>query len=207
MWPIVGDDERRAVTRVLDRGILSGPFAPESRALEEEFAAFVGAKHCLLTHCGTSALVIALAGAGVRAGDEVIVPAYSFVATPLSVVQAGAVPVFADVDGATGCLDPSALEAAITERTRVVMPVHMHGCAADMTAIGEVARRRGLVVVEDAAHAHGERLYRGLTLHLSAPVKGAVGVASRFSRARTSGRAKAASSSRTTKASRARPRR
>jgi perosamine synthetase len=155
LWPIVGEEERRAAMRVLDRGILSGPFAPESRALEEEFASFVGAKRCLLTHCGTSALMVALAAAGVRAGDEVIVPAYSFVATPLSVLQVGAVPVFADVDAATGCLDPAAVEAAISAHTRAIMPVHMHGGAADMTSIIEVARRRGLLVIEDAAQAHG----------------------------------------------------
>jgi dTDP-4-amino-4,6-dideoxygalactose transaminase len=155
VWPIVSDDERRAVARVLDRGILSGPFAPESMALEREFAAFVGAKHCVLTHCGTSALVVALAAAGVRAGDEVIVPAYSFVATPLAVTQVGAVPVFADVDVSTGCLDPTAAEAAITARTRAIMPVHMHGCAADMGALLDLVRRRGLLLVEDAAQAHG----------------------------------------------------
>jgi hypothetical protein len=129
VWPIVGDDERRALSRVLDRGVLSGACAPESVALEEEFARFVGAKHCLLTHCGTSALVVALAAAGVRAGDEVVVPAYSFVATPLAVVQVGAVPVFADVDLATGCLEAPAAAAAVTPRTRAIMPVHMHGGA------------------------------------------------------------------------------
>jgi len=155
VWPVVGDDERRAVARVLDRGILSGPFGPESMALEEEFARYAGAKHCLLTHCGTSALVLALAAAGVRAGDEVIVPAYSFVATPLSVVQVGAIPVFADVDVATGCIDPVAVEQAITPRTRAIMPVHMHGCAADMGTVLEVGRRHDLAVVEDAAQAHG----------------------------------------------------
>jgi perosamine synthetase len=155
IWPIVTEDERRAVARVLDRGILSGPFAPESMALEEEFARFVGARHCLLTHCGTSALAVALAAAGVRAGDEVIVPAYSFVATPLAVALVGAVPVFADVDGATGCLDPVAADAAVTRRTRAIMPVHMHGCAADMAPIVDAARRHDLVIIEDAAQAHG----------------------------------------------------
>jgi dTDP-4-amino-4,6-dideoxygalactose transaminase len=155
LWPIVEDEERAAVMRVLDRGILSGPFAPESMALEEEFARFVGAKHCLLTHCGTSALLVALAAAGVKAGDEVIVPSYSFVATPLAAVHVGAVPVFADVDVETGCIDPAAIEAAVTPRTRAIMPVHMHGGAADMKRILEVARRHGLVVVEDAAQAHG----------------------------------------------------
>jgi perosamine synthetase len=173
LWPIVGDEERRAVSRVLDRGILSGPFAPESRALEEEFASFVGARHCLLAHCGTSALLVALAAAGVRAGDEVIVPAYSFVATPLAVVHAGAVPVFADVDVATGCLDPVAAAAAVTPRTRAIMPVHMHGCAADLDGLGAIARHHGLVVVEDAAQAHG-------ATHGGRPV-GALGAAGGFS--------------------------
>ncbi|HEX4445133.1 MAG TPA: DegT/DnrJ/EryC1/StrS family aminotransferase [Polyangiaceae bacterium] len=158
LWPIVTDDERQAVMRVLDRGILSGPFAPEATALEEEFARFVGARHCLLSHCGTSALAMALGAAGVKAGDEVLVPAYSFVATPLSVLQIGAIPVFVDVDDSangTGCIDPGALAAAITPHTRAVMPVHMHGGAADMTAIVAFARARGLRVIEDAAQAHG----------------------------------------------------
>ncbi|MDP9035803.1 MAG: DegT/DnrJ/EryC1/StrS family aminotransferase [Myxococcota bacterium] len=155
LWPVVGDEERAAVARVLDRGVLSGPFAPEAVALEQEFARFVGAKHCLLTHCGTSALTIALAGAGVGPGDEVIVPAYSFVATPLSVMQVGAIPVFVDVDSATGCIDPSGVEAAITSLTRAIMPVHMHGCPADMRALNDTARRHGLRVIEDAAQAHG----------------------------------------------------
>jgi perosamine synthetase len=155
LWPIVGEEERRGVARALDRGVLSGPYAPESMALEEEFASFVGAKHCLLTHCGTSALLVALVAAGVRAGDEVIVPAYSFVATPLAVIHAGAVPVFADVDVATGCLDPTAAEAAITPQTRAIMPVHMHGCAADLGRLVEIARSHELALVEDAAQAHG----------------------------------------------------
>jgi dTDP-4-amino-4,6-dideoxygalactose transaminase len=155
LWPIIGEEERHAVMRVLDRGILSGPFAPESMALEQEFARFVGAKHALLTHCGTSALLVALAAAGVRAGDEVIVPAYSFVATPLAVVQVGAVPVFADVDVETGCIDAASAEAAVTQRTRAIMPVHMHGAAADMKSLLAVARKRDLVVIEDAAQAHG----------------------------------------------------
>jgi dTDP-4-amino-4,6-dideoxygalactose transaminase len=112
-------------------------------------------------------------GAGVRAGDEVIVPAYSFVATPLSVAQIGAVPVFADVDVETGCIDLAAAEAAITPRTRAIMPVHMHGGAADMDALLGLGRRRGLVVVEDAAQAHGAT-FRGK------PV-GALGAAGGFS--------------------------
>jgi perosamine synthetase len=154
-WPIVTDAERRAVARVLDRGVLSGPFAPEATALEEEFGRYVGARYCLMAHCGTSALAMALSAAGVRAGDEVVVPAYSFVATPLAVLQIGALPVFVDVEGSTGCIDPAAIQAAITPHTRAIMPVHMHGCAADMSAIGASARQNGLKIVEDAAQAHG----------------------------------------------------
>jgi dTDP-4-amino-4,6-dideoxygalactose transaminase len=155
LWPVITADERRAVARVLDRGVLSGPFAPEAAALEREFARFVEARYCLVTHCGTSAIAMALGAAGVRAGDEVIVPAYSFVATPLAVLHVGAIPVFVDVERSTGCLDPAAIEPAVTPRTRAIMPVHMHGCAADMDAILECARARRLIVVEDAAQAHG----------------------------------------------------
>jgi dTDP-4-amino-4,6-dideoxygalactose transaminase len=172
-WPIVGEGEKQAVARVLDRGILSGPFAPEVTELQREFAHYVGARHCLVTNSGTSALVIALAGVGVGAGDEVIVPAYSFVATPLAVLQLGATPVFADVEEETGCVDPAAVEAAITARTRAVMPVHMHGCPAAMNALAEVVRRHRLVLVEDAAQAHGA-LFEGR------PV-GAIGAAGGFS--------------------------
>ena len=114
IWPIVGDEEKRAVMRVLDRGIMQGVHAPETRALEEEFASFVGAKYALMTHCGTSALQLALAAANVREGDEVIVPAYSFVATPLCVALQGATPVFVDVDAETGHIDPALVRAAIT---------------------------------------------------------------------------------------------
>ncbi len=103
-WPEVTEDERRAVLRVLERGVMSGPFAPEAIAFEAEFARFVGAKHALLTHSGTSALHLALVSAGVHSGDHVIVPAYSFVATPLAVLHAGAIPIFADVDPLTGLL-------------------------------------------------------------------------------------------------------
>ncbi|MCZ7684381.1 MAG: DegT/DnrJ/EryC1/StrS family aminotransferase [Sandaracinaceae bacterium] len=159
-WPLVEDGERAAIERVLSRGVLSGGDALEARAFEREFAAFVGAKHALLTHSGTSALQLALAAAGVGAGDEVIVPAYSFVATALCVLQQGAIPRFVDVRPETGNLDPALLAAAIGPRTKAIMPVHVHGCPADMDPILEIARARGLAVIEDAAQAHGAR-YRG----------------------------------------------
>jgi perosamine synthetase len=155
LWPEVTEEERRAVGRVLDRGVLSGSNAPEAVAFEDEFARFVGAKHAVLTHCGTSALHLALAAVGVGAGDHVIVPAYSFVATPLAVLHAGAIPIFADVDVATGTLDPVAATAAITPRTRAIMPVHVHGLPADLTPLLQLAERHRLALVEDAAQAHG----------------------------------------------------
>ncbi len=172
-WPEITADERAAVMRVLDRGVLSGSNAPEATALEREFGELVGAKHCLLTHCGTSALHLALAASGVRAGDHVIVPAYSFVATAFAVLHAGAIPIFADVDPLTGNLDPEAAAAALTPRTRAILPVHVHGCPADLGALLALAERRGLIVVEDAAQAHGAT-YRGR------PV-GAIGKAGGFS--------------------------
>jgi perosamine synthetase len=155
LWPVIGEDERRAVTRVLDRNVLSGATAPECVALERELASYAGVKYALLTHSGTSALHLALAAAGIAAGDHVLVPAYSFVATPLSVLHCGAIPIFVDVDETTGLIDPVAAAAAITPRTRAIMPVHVHGCAADMGPLLELAERRRLVLIEDAAQAHG----------------------------------------------------
>lgn len=154
-WPEVTDDDRRAVIAVLDRGILSGSEAPEAKALQEEFARFVGAKHALLCHSGTSALQVAVGAHGIGEGDEVIVPAYSFVATALCVVSQGAIPVFVDVLPTTGNMDPAKVEAAISPRTKAIMPVHVHGCPADLTALLAIAEKHGLVLLEDAAQAHG----------------------------------------------------
>jgi perosamine synthetase len=155
LWPVIGDDERQAVARVLDRNVLSGATAPECVALERELASYAGVKCALLTHSGTSALHLAVAAAGIGAGDHVLVPAYSFVATPLSVLHCGAIPIFVDVDEATGLMDPVATAAAITPRTRAIMPVHVHGCAADLGPFLELAERHRLTIIEDAAQAHG----------------------------------------------------
>ncbi len=159
-WPEVTEEEKRAVGRVLDRGVLSGATAPEAVAFEQEFAKVVGAKHALLTHCGTSALHVAISALGIGTGDHVVVPAYSFVATALAVLHAGAIPMFADIDPATGQIDPASAEAAITSRTRAIMPVHVHGCPADLDALGALAARKGIHLIEDAAQAHGAT-YKG----------------------------------------------
>jgi dTDP-4-amino-4,6-dideoxygalactose transaminase len=154
-WPDITAETRRAVERVLDRGVLSGASAPEAAAFEEEFARFVGAKHALLTTSGTSALHLALAAAGVGPGDHVVVPAYSFVATALAVLHAGAIPIFADVDRETGLLEPSAASAALTRRACAIMPVHVHGMPVDLRPLIDLADRHGLLLIEDAAQAHG----------------------------------------------------
>ncbi len=158
-WPVVDDECKRAVMGVLERGILSGSEAPEARAFQEEFAAFQGVKHALLTHSGTSALQVAIGAQGIGEGDEIIVPAYSFVATALAVVTQGAIPIFVDVLE-DGNLDPSQLEAAISPRTKAIMPVHVHGNPAELDAIMAIAKKHDLRVIEDAAQAHGAT-YRG----------------------------------------------
>jgi dTDP-4-amino-4,6-dideoxygalactose transaminase len=159
-WPQLTDADRAAVARVLDRGVLSGAGAPEMRALETEFADVVGARYCLATNSGTAALHLALAAAGVGPGDEVIVPALSFIATAQAVLHQRATPVFADVDPTTYTLDPADLAPRITPRTRAIVAVHLHGLPADMDAVAAVADRAGLLVIEDAAQAHGAT-YRG----------------------------------------------
>src|SRR2546422_3437185 len=158
--PKVTDDDRAAVARVLDRGVLSGAGAPEMRALEAEFAAAIGARFCLATNSGTSALHIALAAARVGPGDGVIVPALSFIATAQAVLHQGAIPVFADIDPVTYNIDPTDAARRVTPLTRVIIPVHLHGLPADMGAIDVLAQGAGLTVIEDAAQAHGA-LYKG----------------------------------------------
>lgn len=133
---------------------------PELEAFEAEFAAYCGCRHCVGTGNGLDALTLALIAAGIGAGDEVIVPGQTFIATWLAVTHAGATPVPVDVDAAAYNIDPARIEAALTQRTRAIVPVHLYGRPADMAAIGKIAERHGLFVLEDAAQAHGAR-YRG----------------------------------------------
>ncbi len=160
-FEIFGDEERRQVQDVLETGVLfrygfdqarKGRW--KARELEKEIADLTGAAHCHLCSSGTAALAVALAACGVGAGDEVIVPPFTFIATIEAVLNAGAVPVFADIDE-TLCLDPAAVERAVTDRTRAVVPVHMCGAMARIDALQKVCRDRGLVLIEDACQAFG----------------------------------------------------
>ncbi len=147
-----------AVLRVLD----STQFilGEEVAAFEREFAAYCGTAEAIGVNSGTSALHLALLAAGIGPGDEVITVPFTFVATAAAIVYAGATPVFVDIDPGTFTMAPSAIERAITPRTKAIMPVHLYGHAADMDPILEIARRRRLVVIEDAAQAHGAS-YKG----------------------------------------------
>lgn len=122
---------------------------------EESFAAYCGTRYAVAVNSGTSALHLALLAADIGPGDEVITVSATFVATVAAIVYAGATPVFVDIDAETWTMDPAAVEAAITPRTRAIMPVHLHGRLADMEALSAIARRHGLVLIEDAAQAHG----------------------------------------------------
>ncbi|HVN12125.1 MAG TPA: DegT/DnrJ/EryC1/StrS family aminotransferase [Kineosporiaceae bacterium] len=151
---LIGDDERAAVDRVLRSGMIAQ--GPEVAAFEREFAAdLVGGRTCVAVSSGTAGQHLGLLAAGVGPGQEVIVPSFTFAATANSVALTGARPVFADIDPVTYTLDPAAVEAAITQRTVGVMPVHLYGQPADMTRLGELADRHGIAVFEDAAQAHG----------------------------------------------------
>lgn len=127
---------------------------------EEEFAAYCGTSTCVGVASGTAALTVALIAAGVGPGDEVIVPAYTYIATALSVLHCGATPVFCDVEEGTGLIDADAAAAAISPRTAALMPVHLYGQMCDMDALTRLADRYGLLICEDAAQAHGAT-YRG----------------------------------------------
>ncbi|MFP4347478.1 MAG: DegT/DnrJ/EryC1/StrS family aminotransferase [Thermodesulfobacteriota bacterium] len=168
-FEIFGDEERREVQDVLETGVLfrygfdaarKGHW--KARTFERELARRTGAARALLCGSGTAALSIALAACGVGAGDEVIIPPFTFVATVEAVVHAGAVPVFADIDE-TLCLDPAGVEAAITPRTRAVIPVHMCGAMARIDEIRSLCDRRSLILIEDACQAVGGS-YRGKAL-------------------------------------------
>jgi len=154
-WPVFGIEEEERLLRVLRSGKWGKIAGSEVREFEQRFAAMHGCKHGIAVVNGTVSLRIALLAAGIRAEEEVIVPPYTFLATASAVIEANAVPVFADIDLETFNLDPQAVAAAVTPKTRAIIPVHVAGQPADMEAINAIAWRHNLVVIEDAAHAHG----------------------------------------------------
>jgi dTDP-3-amino-3,4,6-trideoxy-alpha-D-glucose transaminase len=152
----LGEELDAALARVLDSGrYLLGP---ELEAFEHEFAAHCGVRHCVGVASGLSAIELSLRASGIGPGDEVLVPAYTAVGTWLAVTRAGAEPVGVEVEADSYNLDPAALAAAIAPRTAAVVPVHFRGQPADLEAIAPLAAAHGLLVVEDAAQAHGARL-------------------------------------------------
>ena len=159
-YPKVTDEDKAAVMRVLDRGEFWGQFAPEVSALQNEWAGYIGVKHCLATNSGTAALHIAVCGAGIQPGDEVITTALTFVASAHAILQRCAVPIFVDIDPISFNIDPTKIEEKITERTKAILPVHLHGLPADMDEINAIAKKHNLIVIEDACQAHGAT-YKG----------------------------------------------
>ncbi len=154
----LAEELKAAACRVLDSGAFI--LGPENKGFDAEFAAATGAKHALGVDSGTSALELALEAAGVGPGDEVIVPAFTFVATATAASVLGARPVFADVDPETLTLDPRSAERLITAKTKAIVPVHLFGHPADMDALGALAQARGITIVEDCAQSHLAR-YKG----------------------------------------------
>ena len=150
--PEIGDDERAAVDRVMRSGMLAQ--GPEVAAFEEEFSAYVNGVHSVAVNSGTSALHMAFIAGGVGPGDEVIVPSFSFAATANAVALAGATPVFVDIETDYFAMDPAAVEAAITPRTKAIMPVHLYGHPANLVALKALAEKHDLLLFEDAAQAH-----------------------------------------------------
>ena len=153
-WPRPTPEVMDAVVRTLENenwGVGSGVI----NRFEEKFAHFQDSKYCISTSSGTTALWVALKAANVKAGDEVIIPPYTFIATASAVLMANAIPVFVDIDPDTFNIDPRKIEEAITSKTKVIMPVHIGGNPADMETIIEVAKKYDIKVIEDAAQAHG----------------------------------------------------
>ena len=149
-WPILEDDDRQAINAVLDRGILFGPYAPEVTALQEEFAEYIGTKYCIATNSGTAALHMAIAAADIKPGDEVITTAFSFLASATCILHHNAIPVFVDIDPVTYCIDPDKIEEKISEKTKAIIPVHIHGLPCDLDQVLAIAKKHNLIVIEDA---------------------------------------------------------
>jgi dTDP-4-amino-4,6-dideoxygalactose transaminase len=169
--PQIGDEEREAVMAVLESGQLAQ--GPVVEAFEREFAAWCGVKHAVAANSGTAALHLLMLAHGIKEGDEVITSPFTFVSSANAALFVGARPVFADIEPDTYCLDPSRIEAAITPRTRAIMPVDLYGHPAQIEELREIATRHGLILIEDACQAHGAAI--------DGRKAGALGVSATFS--------------------------
>lgn len=159
-WPHVTDADREAVAEVLRDGDMGRQREIQFAALAQEWAQYLGVAYAIPCNSGTAALHMGVAGVGVEPGDEVICPAFTYWATAAAVLHHNAIPVFVDVEPGTWTMDATQIERRITDRTRAIIPVHIHGMPADMDAITEIADRHRLAVIEDVAQAHGAR-YKG----------------------------------------------
>jgi perosamine synthetase len=155
--PKIGEEEIQAVTKVMRSGMLTSGLGmgPAVTEFEKGFAKMAGANHAIAVNTGTAALHAAVMAVGVKHGDEVILPSFTFVATAEAVVLAGGKPIFADIDPQTYNLSPTAVEKAVTKKTKAILPVDLYGYSADMKPLREIADKHGLGLVEDAAQAHG----------------------------------------------------
>ena len=175
-WPVypqLGEREVEAATRVVRSGNLSAQFGHEVERFEQAYAEYIGVRHAIATSSGTTALHVALASLGVGVGDEVIVPAYTFLATATAVLMANAIPVFADADPLVQGIDVDHVRRLVTPRTRAVIPVHANGFPLDMDPLLALAESKSLAVIEDGSHAHGAE-YKGRKV-------GAIGTVNAFS--------------------------
>jgi len=154
--PLIGKEEIEAAAAVLKSGILThkSGAGPKVLEFEREFAKFVGVKHAIAVNTGTAALHCALLAANIKDGNEVLIPSFTFAATATSVILCGAKPTFADIQSDTYCMSLDDVENSIGRETRVIVPVHLYGLTCDMDPIMEMARRKGVTVIEDAAQAH-----------------------------------------------------
>lgn len=154
-WPVVDAGDEQALLNVLHSGTWGRHQGSRVQAFEAAWAEYCQARYCICVNTGTAALRLAVMAAGLQAGDEVIVPPYTFISTASAVLEANGVPIYVDIEPDTYNLDPQKIEAAITPRTRAIIPVHFAGLPCDMTRINAIAKKHHLVVIEDAAHAHG----------------------------------------------------
>ncbi|MCE5237581.1 DegT/DnrJ/EryC1/StrS family aminotransferase [bacterium] len=159
-WPPLTQADRDAVMAVFDSNQLHGNSAPRALELQERWAQYCGTKYALVTNSGTASLHMAVAAAGLGPGDEVITSAFTYWSTAAAVLHHNAIPTFVDIDPKTYTMDPALIEERINDHTRAILPVHIHGMVADMDPINAVAKKHGLVVIEDACQAHGAE-YKG----------------------------------------------